>query len=207
MIRINSYMLTALLSIVTLTACGTLPQEVKDLPKRGTEPELTESLDTSSQRTSQALRQAHQLLSMQDYTGTINLIQEEIHKGANEQSLAKEYLLAANHNLNQANALMEPGDYQKAGLLFKTVQDSYPRSHELQEQLPASPEQLADKINLCMEKLMEAGLTAYRTGEFVTAIDVWQQVLEFNPQHQAAQDSIQTTKLQLSNLKTLDGKY
>lgn len=160
----------------------------------------------SKQRTSQALRQTRQLLSVQDYTGTINLIQEEIHKGANEQSFAQEYLQAANSTLAQADSLMKQGDYQKAALLLKTVQDSYPQSQTLQEQIQGSPAQLADTINLCMEKLMEEGLSAYRTGEFVTAIDVWQQVLEFNPHHQAAQDSIQTTRLQLSNLKTLDGK-
>jgi cytochrome c-type biogenesis protein CcmH/NrfG len=53
---------------------------------------------------------------------------------------------------------------------------------------------------------MEAGLVAYRSGEFAAAIDIWQQVLEFNPQHQAAKDSIQTTERQLVNLKALDSK-
>ena len=89
---------------------------------------------------------------------------------------------------------------------MKTVQDSYPRSLELQQQVTATPAQIADKIDLCTEELMETGLVAYRTGELATAIDVWAQVLELNPQHQAAQNSIKTTQLQLSNLKSLDNK-
>ena len=153
-----------------------------------------------------ARQQARQLLAKQDYIGVINLIQKEIRKGIDEQVMGKEYLQAANSSLGQADTFMKLGHYPKAALIFKTVQESYPQSLGLQKQVTASPMQLANKLNLCSEKLMEEGLVAYRSGEFAIAINVWEQVLEFNPQHQAAQSSIQTTQLQISNLKTLDNK-
>jgi len=146
------------------------------------------------------------LLDKQDYNGTIDFIRNEIRKGLEEQVLAKEYLQAANAILVEADLLMRQEHYQRAALLFQSIQDSYPLSLELQQQITASPAQLTEKINLCTERLMDAGLVAYRSGDFAKAIDSWEQVLKFNPQHQAAQNSIQTTKLQLAKLKALNGK-
>ena len=146
------------------------------------------------------------MLDKQDYTGTIDFIRNEIRKGLDEQVLAKEYLQAANASLVEADLLMRQEHYQRAALLFQTIQDSYPLSLELQQQITASPAQLTEKINLCTERLMDAGLVAYRSGDFAKAIDFWEQVLKFNPQHQAAQNSIQTTKLQLAKLKALNSK-
>ena len=146
------------------------------------------------------------MLDKQDYNGTIDFIRNEIRKGLEEQVLAKEYLQAANAILVEADLLMRQEHYQRAALLFQSIQDSYPLSLELQQQITASPAQLTEKINLCTERLMDAGLVAYRSGDFAKAIDSWEQVLKFNPQHQAAQNSIQTTKLQLAKLKALNGK-
>ncbi|MGK2905382.1 MAG: tetratricopeptide repeat protein [Desulfuromonadales bacterium] len=161
----------------------------------------------NNQRAQQQTQQrARQLLDAQDYTGTIYFIQDELSKGLDEQALAKEYLQAVNASLVEAELLMKQGHYQRAALLFKTVRDSDLRSLELQQQITASPTQLTDKINLCTEKLMDAGLVAYRSGDFAKAIDSWEQVLKFNPQHQAAQNSIQTTQLQLAKLKALNSK-
>jgi hypothetical protein len=53
------------------------------------------------------------------------------------------------------------------------------------------------------ENRMDAGLAAYHPGEFSVAFNPWQQVLELNPQHQDAQNSVQNTPLQLSNLNDL----
>lgn len=203
--RIISYILTLLLSTMTLTACGMLPHEGTDSSKTNV-PAPTESPDLSAQSNAQAERQARQLLAEQNYVGTINYIQDEIRNGLDERVLTKEYILAANGGLGQADTLITMGDYPKAALLLITVRDSYPRNIKLQQQIAVSLTQLTDKINLCSEELMEVGLIAYRSGEFATAINVWEQVLTFNPKHQAAQSSIQTTQVQLSNLKSMDNK-
>jgi tetratricopeptide (TPR) repeat protein len=183
-----------------------LPHETSVSPKQAKTQEPIKSLEQPGQSTTLTQQRAHQLLNQKDYIGTINLIQNEILKGADEQAFAKEYLQAANSSLIQADTLANQGYYSKSALLLRTVQDSYPKSSELQQQITSTPAQIAEKIDLCTEELMEAGLVAYRSGEFSAAIDVWTQVLELNPRHQAAQNSIQTTQLQLSNLKTLDSK-
>jgi tetratricopeptide (TPR) repeat protein len=193
-----------ILTTLALTACAILPQEVT-APEKNLQAPI-EGFDLFTQDNTRVQQQARQLLVEQDYLGTIKLIQNEIGKGIDEQFLAEEYLQAVNNGLDQANTLMEQGHYPKAALLLKAVQDSYPQSLKLQRQVASSPAQLTNKINICTEKLMEAGLVAYRSGEFATAIDVWEQILAFNPNHQAAQDSVQTTQLQLSNLESMNSK-
>lgn len=204
--RIIFYILTALLLTVTFTACGTLPHEATDSPKLESVQAPTELPDTSRQDGVRAQQQARRLLDEQDYAGAIDFIREKNNTGLDEHVLSESYLQAAHGSLQQAEALMQQGHYSRAALLFKAVRDSYPRSLELQQRVTASPEQLTDKIDFCTEKLMGEGLVAYRSGAFATAIDFWQQVLKLDPQHQAAQSSIQTTQLQLANLKTLNSK-
>lgn len=144
------------------------------------------------------------MLSNKYYIDTIDLIQKEIRKGVDEEVLGKEYLQAANACLSRADTLLKDGQFSEAGFLLKTVHDSYPQSGKLQGQIAASPAQIKVKIDFCTDKLMEAGLLAYRSGELAPAINIWQQVLAVNPQHQAAQNSLHTTRQQLSKLKALN---
>jgi len=146
------------------------------------------------------------LLDEQKYAGAVNLIRDEISKGAGEQALAEEYLEAVNTCLESADGLLKTGDYPDAAVLFKTVLDGYPKDSELQQQVALTRTQIEGKLNTCAERLMEAGLVAYRAGEFTKSINIWQQILAFNPQYQAALDAIETTKQQLSTLKTLEDK-
>jgi tetratricopeptide (TPR) repeat protein len=189
-----------------LTACGVPPRAAKDLPKRENVQAPIESPDLPGLNNALSQQHARQLLDAQDYIGTINFIQDGRNKGAGEKILSEEYLQAANSSLDQADALMKKGDYPGAAILLKTVQDGFPQSLELQQQVTTSPTQLTDKIDLCTEKLMEAGLIAYRSGELARAIKFWEQILEYNPQHQDARNSIQTTQLQLAKLRTLNSK-
>jgi tetratricopeptide (TPR) repeat protein len=184
-----------------------LPHEATDSPKLdNVQAPIETKLSPSEQHNIQIQQRARRLLGKQDYPGVIALFKDETEKGVDEKVLANEYLVAANSSLDQADSSMEQGHYAAAAILMKSVQDSYPRRSELQKKIVASPVQITQKIDICSEKLMEAGLVAYRSGAFTTALEIWQQILEFNPEHQAALNSIQTTQLQLSNLKNLNSK-
>jgi hypothetical protein len=175
--------------MVLLTACVTQPHKSAELPGPPVQAS-TEAVDW--------------LLSNKYYIDTIALIQKEIRKGVDEEILGKEYLQAANACLSRADTLIKDGHDSEAGLLLKIVQDSYPQSPKLQGQIAASPAQIKVKIDLCTDKLMAAGLLAYRSGELASAINIWQQVLAFDPHHQAAQNFLQTTQQQLAKLKALN---
>lgn len=183
--------------MATLSACGT-PSHVQKVS-----PEPGKASDLKNQ---QLRQQARQLLDKQEYVATLNFIRDEILKGAKEQALAEEYLEAANTCLEHADNLMEIGDYSGAAMLFKTVQESYPKAPALQHRVTLTQTQISDQLVTCAEKLMETGLVAYRAEEFTKSIDIWQQILVFNPEHQAALDAIETTRQQISRLKALKDK-
>lgn len=146
------------------------------------------------------------MLDKHEYAGAVNFIHEEVRKGAEEQALAEEYLQAANTSLERANELMKRAEYPGSAGLYKTVLDAYPKAPELQQRVLLTSTQIADQLDICAENLMEAGLVAYRAGEFTRGIEIWQQIIAFNPQHQAALDAIETTEEQLSRLKTMNDK-
>lgn len=170
---------------------------------KGNAPKPIEQTEVPKQDPLRARQEARRLLNERDYAGALAMIKDATARGVAEQVFAKEYLQAANGSFEEAESLMKQGETPSAALIFKAIQDSYPKSSELQQQIMVSPAQLAEKIDLCAEKLMAAGLGAYRSGKLSAAIDIWQQVLELKPQHQDAQNSIQTAQLQLSNLKSL----
>lgn len=146
------------------------------------------------------------MLKTEDYVGAITLLHLEVRKGLAEQELAREYLQAANGTIAQAQALTREGRYAEAARLYRVIQERGPGSSGLQRQLSVPPGRMEEAIALCAENIMEAGLLAYRAGDFTAAITIWQQVLTFSPQHPAAQSSIQTTQLQRANLKNLERK-
>ncbi len=158
---------------------------------------------TDQVRRARVQEQARQLLHQGDYAGTMNLIQQEVAKGMDEKEFSSAYLKAARGSLAEADILMTDGHYAKAASLLQTVQKSYPQGPILQEQMAISPAQLQLKIDVCVEKLMEAGLLAYRSGELATAIKIWQQVFDVDPQHQAAQKAIQISRQQILKIKSL----
>lgn len=176
------------------------PPEPANIQKTSQQPDQT---DLKNQR---ARLQARSLLDKQEYAAAVDFIRDAILKGAGEQALGEEYLEATNSSLAQADSLIKAADYAAAALLFKTVLDGYPQTPDLQQRVTLTRTQIADRLNSCAERLMEAGLVAYRAGEFDRSIDIWQQILVFDPQHQAALDAIETTRQQLSRLKSLKDK-
>ena len=200
------YLITGLLSVATLSSCGTL----SNVPKVSDEPvnvdKTTQQTNSTALKNQEARKQARHLLDKHKYAAAVNFISDEIIKGADEQALAEEYLEAANTCLEHADKLMKGEDYLNASKLFKTVRDGYPKVQALQKRVKLTRTQIADQLYVCAEKLMEAGLVAYRAEEFTKSIDIWQQILVFNPTHQAANNAIQTTKQQISKLKMLENK-
>ncbi len=58
----------------------------------------------------------------------------------------------------------------------------------------------ADKLS---ERLMEKGLTEYRSGKIEASIATWRQILAYDPSHEEAAKSVRTATTQLENLKKL----
>jgi tetratricopeptide (TPR) repeat protein len=145
------------------------------------------------------------LLERQQYADAIRLTAKRLGQNPTEQH-AEEFVRSMNGGLNQADRLMQSGNLEQAAQLLKIVRRHYPSKATLQQQLTKTSAQVDKDINLSTQKMMEEGLLAYRSGDFTAAIDLWKKVIAIDPQHVAAQNSLQTTQLQLSKLKNLNSK-
>lgn len=180
-----------------------MPSETKTTRRTSAHPiKLATPASKSDAQTRQTVRL---YLGEQQYTKALKLMSEETQQSVIER-FSEEFMLAINGSIDQAGSFMQNGQYSEAGMLLKTVMDNYPTDPVLQEKTTKTPEHIANDIYKCTEKMMASGLMAYRSGELSTAIDIWEQVLSIDPEHLAAQDSIQTTRIQLSRLKDLHSK-
>lgn len=203
--HIISYFLITLTALAALSACGILPQEAQNLSRQASAPpiEKTQAPAPAPVQENRRLQQSvRQLLSQQDYVGALSLIETGARHGTLLNSVY--HIEATNGCLDEARGLYKAGAYDKAAEILLLVQQNYPNEPDLQQDITESPGQVQEKINGCADKLMEKGLVAYRSGELATAIDIWEQVLAINPGHPAAQNSIQTTQLQISKLKSMN---
>ena len=117
--------------------------------------------------------------------------------------LAALYRRAVNEAIRQGQSRLAADKPGKAGLLFRAALSNYPRGPRLADEIALTHGQLESKIAVCAEKLMEQGLTVYRKGQLHQAIQVWQKILAFAPQHEASQNAIRTAHIQLNNLKKI----
>jgi len=127
-----------------------------------------------------------------------------MNRGLSERYLADDYALAINGCLKQATALLARQEPARAGQLFASARDNYPGSRALTARVSLTPTQLDEQIETCAEQLMAQGLATYRSGELGKAIRIWEQILTFAPQHEAARNAVRITELQLANLKVIE---
>jgi len=125
-------------------------------------------------------------------------MQQEVHSGRTESSLAKEYDLALRGGMNYCEALREKGEIGKSGICFHQLLNLYPRSLPM---TGVSPEQIKQRLCTCSDQLMAKGLAEYRAGQMQQAIDSWTELLLFNPERTEAKKAINTSSIQLRNLK------
>ncbi len=196
-----THILTALLLLTIFTACGLQPQAIKKQSGQ-TSVKPTESRETVAEQFEQKI---DLLLEQGAYADAIRYATDGLRQHQTER-LANYLVRAINAGLNQSGLLMQSGNFEKAALLLKAIQNDYPSTPALEQQLSKSLAQVDEDFNLSMQKIMDAGLTAYRAGDFATAIEKWEQILAIDPHHVAAQSSLQTTRIQLSKLKDLNGK-
>ena len=159
----------------------------------------------SPEHTPQTLqRQLATLLAGGKHLAALSLIGIEIAHGQAENHFLGQYSAALNGVLNKALHLQHADQSRQAGALYRAAWVNYPRSLVLRDQTLMTLTEIDASIELCANALLEEGLQAYRRGALEEAIDSWEAISVFHPEHVASQRSIATTRTQLANLKRLN---
>jgi tetratricopeptide (TPR) repeat protein len=215
--RINYLLFPLLLLCLLLNACGFLESRLNLHPVASTKPHPIVKKN-SEQKPAKTVRKPprthskavadkeklNRLLEATDYLAALALIRQELGRGIGENELRVESLSAINGAISQGESALAGNNPEQAGLLFRAARDNFPETAELDRNTGLTPLELDAKINLCADKLMVAGIIAYRAGNLGKAIEQWQKIFAFQPQHQASQKAILTANIQLANLKQIE---
>jgi tetratricopeptide (TPR) repeat protein len=143
--------------------------------------------------------QIRSLIERHEFLKALRLMQQQVNSGLSESSLAEEYALALQGGMIYSEELSVKEQFSKCGIYLRQLLNLYPRNLPDFSGVPA--EQIRQKMNSCSDQLMVKGLAAYRAGELQEAINSWTALLVFNPERTEAEKAIETSSIQLRNLK------
>jgi tetratricopeptide (TPR) repeat protein len=192
--------------LLAVSACGSLRMPAFLSPAPDTVPAPT-AAPTESQAALQGARQsARQNLAAGRYGTALEGLRRERESGTAEKALAAEYLEALNGVLDQAGHDLERDEPALAGPQYQAALQAYPHSSALAAEASLSRQQVSAKLKECADRLMDRGLTAYRSGDLDKAIEIWKQIGVFCPDHQASMQALRTAEVQLANLRKIHSK-
>jgi hypothetical protein len=139
-----------------------------------------------------------QHLDRKDYSLALDVINQGKREG-----LETEYCAAINGLIARGEESTEKENYEEAGVTFRKVLENYPAKESLQVRIARSRKWVETWIGIFSEKLMIRGLSAYRDGKLSAAVETWKKILRFNPSFQPAKKAIETTGVQMKNLKSI----
>ena len=138
-------------------------------------------------------------LEQREFLKALRLLQQEVNGGTSEASLAEEYRLALLGEMSYIEDMSIIEQFSECGISSRQLLNLYP--HSLPAISGVSVGQIRQKLNFCSDQLMAKGLAAYRAGDMQQAIDFWTALLVFDPERIEAKKAIETSSIQLRNLK------
>ncbi len=144
------------------------------------------------------------LLAKKEYAQALALMTWKDHPRSPPAGMQQEYLLAVNGLLEKGEASLAAKEYGEAGHAFARVLAVFPVAPSLMGRVKSSAEQVAARVDICSDKLMEEGLLEYRRGSLANAVRIWKELVAFNPEYRGARKAIETASRQLKALQALE---
>ena len=194
--------------LLSLSACG--PADFSRRAGAAAEVRQSEPVQraapSSPERPATLRPEIRRQLEAERYRSALNLLCKEINGGLPEAALAEEYGQAVNGILGKAEMYRKQGLPDKAGELFRSAHDRFPKTEEAAKKVVFTPPEILTRIEDCAGQLMERGLAAYRAGDLDGAIRAWKMIHSFNPRHQASRKALETAEIQRVNLEKASTK-
>ncbi|MEW6490530.1 MAG: hypothetical protein AB1578_21785 [Thermodesulfobacteriota bacterium] len=120
-----------------------------------------------------------------------------------EASSAARQAKAAAQSLGEGEERYRIGDWAEAGTHFGRALELLPAGEGSFGDAGWTRSRVEGRIRDCSQRLMEAGLLRYRTGDLPGAIDTWRKIAAFDPSFEDARRSIETATAQQRNLEKI----
>lgn len=129
----------------------------------------------------------------------LRLLRSQTPEGRTAATFATEYEQSLLLGMRQGQELFAKEDFYLAGKHFRSLLELYPHTLSPAGRIPA--QQIAQRLSDCSDGLMAKGLAEYRAGRLEEAIAFWKATLALDPKRHEAKKAIETSTVQLRNLK------
>ncbi len=190
------YLLILLVLHISLASCTSMKQVIERIREN--------SISLTSSDSAVIRERLENLIQNRDYTTAIDLIMVEVKNDKYETGYDRLYAAAINGLIENGMEYYAVGDYGRAGIAFTKAVDNFPSNRGLMSRIKSSPREINTYLKTLTDKLMEEGLKEYRSGNLGNAISTWRKIIDYNPGNSEANKMIDTTTIQMKNLKKIE---
>lgn len=202
---LSFYSPLGIILLLALVACSPWKSAAPSLPPVHPEPPVemgkpADGRENQIRRTRESVRRS---LAAANYLEALRVLAAAGERGLPAHTFRKDYARALAGAVADGRSLLEknPGG---AGLVFGEALKHFPEGFSTEESGGITAGQVQEFIDTCSRLLMAEGLEAYRQGRLEQAIESWQEILRFAPDHAEAARFVKTSTLQLKNLQEED---
>lgn len=193
------------LPLVMLLLCGCSTAPFADWDKTVFSPSYWHSAtDKAPQPTLR--QQIEKSLAADDLKRAHRLILSDRQSGADNSQWHDLNRETFNRLVSKARLARKQSDPGRAGRFFRLAEEIYPAAGDSGAAHTVSALEIRTEVESCSRELMLSGLSAYRSGELDLAVEIWQEIERFNPEHTPSRLAIRTAKIQKEKLDRLTVK-
>jgi tetratricopeptide (TPR) repeat protein len=113
------------------------------------------------------------------------------------------YVAAVNGLIDIGLEYLNGGEFKQAGSTFNYLIKHMPPEDSSTVEYRKTAREIRSLLSTCEETLMKQAVTRYRNGNLEGAIEAWQAILSFNPNHVEARKALKTATAQLHKLEQI----
>jgi tetratricopeptide (TPR) repeat protein len=145
--------------------------------------------------------QAQNALAVGNYSGALD-IYKTTERSYPEDALLQEKLLGTVSEIYQvAEGAQTDQNYIMAGKVYSFLSKNFQILKKSMLSLPFTEDSLQERVRNCRSALTGKGLELYRKGKLKEAINVWEGILQFDPDNIEIKKAIENAKAQLKKIK------
>jgi tetratricopeptide (TPR) repeat protein len=192
-----------LLSLLVFSSCA----EIKTVPEIKTAPVSDNGRDaenkTDSEIAQKISKEAWKYITVQSYKKAVDAYSVACSRYPQNPELRDGFIRTVEHIKGLADAAFLKEEFSSAGNIYGALLRSGIKQ-DIAAVLSFNKEFLIMQINKSAKVLTERGLNKYREGRLEDAIAIWKGIIEFDPDNKEVKNAINTTTVQLENLKRIN---
>jgi tetratricopeptide (TPR) repeat protein len=186
-----------LLSLLAISSCA----EIKTAPVSDNS-RVSEGA-TDSEIAQKISKEAWKYITVQSYKKAVDAYSVACNRYPQNPELRDGFIRTVEHIKGLADAAFLKEEFSSAGNIYGALLRSGIK-RDIAAVLSFDKELLIMQINKSAKVLTERGLNKYREGRLEDAIAIWKGIIEFDPDNKEVKNAINTTMVQLENLKRIN---